>query len=445
MISLLGPASRPASRFCDGLSRRTFLQAGALGLGGLTMADVLQARADQASTAKAVIMIFLSGGPSHIDTYDMKPDAPDEIRGDFGSIQTNVPGLRICEHMPLQATIADKLAVLRGVKTVGNHTGNEFFSGFAWEQGKPDSVINQTRPALGSVVSKLRTGNNPLPAYVCLHDNPTWEHAYHLGSAHEPFRVFVRQRENQGLDNMRRPLSLSREQVMDRGSLLRSFDAIRRDIDRTGAFDTLDSVNARALEISLSNNVRDAFDINLEPAHVRARYGHGETMFGFKPGQEMLQARRLVEAGVPVVTVASHGWDTHEKNFELLRNQLPVIDRGLHALITDLEVRGMARDVAIIIGGEMGRTPRITRERAGREHWPECGVTLMAGGDFRTGQVVGGSDRRGEYPLGRPITPQMMMASLYRHLGIDPARTFPSAAGRPVYILDERDVIPELF
>jgi hypothetical protein len=446
MLTLLG---RSRTNFCDGITRRDFLRAGTLALGGLTLADLLRLKAhgavDPKSGFKAAIMIFLSGGPSHIDTYDMKPEAPAEIRGEFKPIKTNVPGIEWCELMPLQAQMADKLAVLRGVQTVGNHTGNEFFSGFAWEQGKPDGLTNQKRPAIGSVVSRLRGGRNGMPAYVSLHDNPTWEQPYYAGAAHRPFRTFQRERGNQALANLSLVPDVGLGRLEDRKAMLRCFDGLRRDLDAGGAFEATDAANAQALEIIASGRVRDAFDLSKEPAKLKARYGTAPAAFDFIPGQEFLLARRLVEAGVPVVTLAVHGWDTHEKNFETLRKQLPIIDRAFTALLLDLEVRGLLQDVVVIMGGEMGRTPRITKERAGREHWPQTGITVMAGGGLTTGQVVGASDSKGEQVKGRAITPQMMVATLYRALGIDPSATMPDSSGRPMYLLDEREPIPELL
>ena len=228
--------------------------------------------------------------------------------------------------------------------------------------------------------------------------------------------------------------------------MLQSFDSMRRDVDSTGVMENLDANNARALEILTSNRVRAAFDLGKEPERVKNMYGLAPAAFGFIPGQEFLLARRLVEAGVSVVSLAIHGWDTHERNFETLRHQLPIMDRAFHALITDLEMRGMLDDVAIIMGGEMGRAPRISRlnNTAGRDHWNQTGITVMAGGGLKTGQVVGASDARGEQVLGRAITPQMMTATLYRALGIDPNITFPSSTGRPMYLLDEKEPIPEL-
>lgn len=432
------------SRYCDGIRRRDFLALGSLALGGLTLTDVLRARAATGARPKSAIMIFLSGGPSHLDTYDMKPSLPDDYRGEFKPIATKVPGLQICELMPRQAQLADKIAVLRGVQTVGNHTGNEFFSGFTFEQGNAGSKGTQ-RPALGSVVSRLRPGNTALPNYVSLHDNPTWELPYYVGAAHKPFRVFQRQRENTALDNLRRSSHTSLERMQDRKALLRTFDGLRKDIDATGALDGMEAMNAKALDILTSNNVRDAFDLGKEPDRLKERYGTKPAAFSFVPGHDFLLARRLVEAGVSVVTLAVHGWDTHEKNFTTLREQLPIIDQALCALITDLEDRGLLDDTIILMGGEMGRTPKITKERAGREHWPQTGISIMAGGGLKTGQVIGASDQRGEQVKGRPITPQMMLATIYHAMGIDAGATLPDHNGRPQYLLDEREKIEELF
>jgi uncharacterized protein (DUF1501 family) len=437
-------------RLCDGSTRRDFLRVGALALGGLSLADLIRLQAqgavDPRTTHKAAIMIFLSGGPSHLDTYDMKPDAPTEFRGEFRPIRTNVPGIQFCEHMPLQARMTDKLAILRGVQTVGNHTGNEFFSGFAYEDGKPLRADNQRRPAVGSIVSKLRGSRNSMPPYVSLHDNTTWEHPYYLGGGHQPFRTHARQGQAlQGLDSLRLTAGVTRARFDDRLAMQRTFDNLRSDLDSSGMAENLDASQAQAVEILTSNDVRDAFDLTRESARMRDLYGSAPAAFNFVPGREFLLARRLIQAGVRVVSLAVHGWDTHENNFETLRRQLPIVDRALTGLISDLEAQGMLDDVAIIMGGEMGRTPRITRERAGRDHWNQTGITVMAGGGLKAGQVVGASDSRGEQVNGRAITPQMMTATLYRCLGIDPSITFPNSAGRPMYLLDERGPIQELL
>jgi hypothetical protein len=444
MLTIFGRGQK----FCDGVTRRNFLRLGALGLGGLTLTDLCRLKAqgsvEPQSGHKAAIMIFLSGGPSHTDTFDMKPHAPVEFRGEFKPAQTKVPGIEFCELMPRLATISDKLAILRGVRTVGNHTGNEFFSGFAYEEGKPPAVTNQRRPAVGSVASRLWGSRNGMPAYVSLHDNPSWEHTYYLGGGHQPFRTHQKDKDNQALANLRLAKSVSLDRLEDRKTLLRGFDDLRSEIDARGMFENVDASSARALEIITSSRVRDAFDLSREPDRFRAMYGSTPAAFDFIPGNEFLLARRLVEAGVSVVTLAIHGWDTHEKNFETLRKQLPIVDRALHALLTDLEMRGMSQDVTVIMGGEMGRTPRVG-DRAGRDHWPQAGITVMAGGGLKTGQVVGASDARGEQVKGRAVTPQMMIATLYKTLGINPETTFPNETGRPMYLLDERETIEELF
>jgi hypothetical protein len=389
-------------------------------------------------------MIFLSGGPSHTDTFDMKPDAPAEFRGEFKPTRTKVPGIEFCEHMPRLAGISDKLAILRGVQTVGNHTGNEFFSGFAYEEGKPLSLTNQRRPAVGSVVSRLWGSRNNMPPYVSLHDNNSWERAYYLGGGHQPFRTHQKDKDNQGLANLRLAKGITLDRLEDRKALLRGFDNLRSDVDANGLFETVDASTAKALEIVTSTQVRDAFDLSKEPDRVKASYGSAPAAFDFIPGHEFLLARRLIEAGVRVVTLAVHGWDTHENNFPTLRKQLPIVDQALHGLLTDLEARGLADDVAVIMGGEMGRTPRIVG-RGGRDHWPQTGMTVMAGGGLKTGQVVGASDARGEQVKGKAITPQMMTATLYKSMGINPEITFPNETGRPMYLLDEREAIQELF
>ena len=435
-------------RFCDGLSRRAFLRVGGLGLGGLTLPNLLRLRAQGAvrpeKRHKAVILVFLSGGPSLIDSYDMKPGLPAEFRGEFRPIRTNVPGLDICELMPLQAKMADKFAVLRGVRTVGNHTGNEFFCGFPYEQGKTDAKTNEQRPAFGSIVSKLRGGRAGMPPYVSLHDVESYEPPVYAGKAHAPFRVHRGAKHKEPMDNLRLSAGMTRGRLADRKSLLGSFDTLRRDLDANGTFAGIDAFQAQALEIVVSGNVRDAFDLGKESDKLREAYGKEAVAFDFVPGALFLQARRLIEAGVAVVGINLPGWDTHVDNFKVMRRQLPVVDRALCALIADLHERGMDEDVTVLMAGEMGRDPRITKDKAGREHWPQAGIAVMAGGGLKMGQVIGASDARGAEVKGRAITPQMMMATLYHTMGIDPSATIPDHNGRPMYLLDEREKIEEL-
>jgi uncharacterized protein (DUF1501 family) len=428
-------------RYRDGLSRRGFLKAGALAVGGLTLADLLRLRATAAANSgtagKAVIMVYLNGGPSHVDLYDMKPDAPEEYRGEFRPIKTNVPGMEICELLPLQARVADKFAIIRNMKfQQQGHTPPELFTGF----------LRGDRPSIGSVVSKLRDDagvHGPLPPYVYLGDANYVGQPGFLGKPHEAY-IPGQKAANLGLSP-----AVTLDQLADRRRLQSTFDGLRRDLDDArGSLAGMDAFNAQALEMISSNKARDAFDVSREPEAVRARYG---------PATEWLQARRLVEAGVPVVTLTPRNrtpgpmcngeWDHHDHIFRCLRAVLPQLDQSLYALLTDLHDRGLADDVAVVVWGEMGRTPRVGTQKgttAGRDHWPQAGFALVAGGGLQTGQVVGSTDARGENPRGKAYTPQNVLATLYHVLGIDPETTLPDHQGRPVYLLDDREKVAEL-
>jgi hypothetical protein len=422
---------------------------GALGLGGLTLADLLRLRAQGAvkddATHRSVIMVYLPGGPSHIDMYDMKPDAPVEIRGEFRPIRTNVPGMQICELMPLQADIADRFAIVRGFKTPGGHDGREVTTGFP---------PNANRPAFGSVVSRLLpTEGATLPPYVTLIEEsnlPFGQDPAYLGPAHGPFSI-----RGGGVADLTLARGMTVDRLNDRTDLLRRFDTLRRDVD---ARRDLDPFTARALEMVTTTKAREAFDLGREPLAVRERYG--------KPAgsQQFLLARRLIEVGARVVTLCGgwdndgegnsstnlSNWDTHDANFPKLRKQLPPLDRALFALITDLCQRGLDKDVAVVVCGEMGRSPRVgvpnegsQASASGRDHWP-TGFALVSGGGLTMGQVVGATDRHGARAVTRPYTPQNLLATLYHVLGIDPSLTFPDHRGRPQYVLDDRDRIVEL-
>ncbi len=436
-----------ASRY-DALTRRSFLRVGGLALGGLTLGDVLRLRAESAPgklRQKSIIMIFLSGGPSHLDMYDMKPDAPREYRGEFNAMHTNVPGMEICELMPMQAKIADKFAILRGCQLANLHTGNAFYSGFAWQESPRASVPGEAqRPALGSVVSRLRRGAADVLPYVSLQNAPDWERAYYLGVEHEPFRVGGGSAP-EALDNMHLRQNTSVPRLETRIDLLHNFDKIRRDFDARGTAQGIDAFQARALEIVVSGKVHNAFDVEKEPQHVRTRYGDGPFKYGRHPGSLFLQARRLLEAGVAVVTVNIPGWDTHSNNFSTLRDLLPPLDQALHALVTDLDERGLLEDVVVLMGGEFGRTPRIGDVTPdGRSHWPEAGFLWLAGGGLKTGQVIGATDGRGERVVGKPIQIQNVLATLYPLLGIDPSLTIRDHNGRPQYLLEDREGVAGL-
>jgi uncharacterized protein (DUF1501 family) len=429
-------------QFCDDVSRRTFLKVGALAVGGLTLADLLRVRAQESPAAglpgKAVIMVYLNGGPSHMDMYDMKPDAPVEYRGEFKPIRTNVPGLDVCEHLPLHARIADRFAVVRNMKFLQQgHTSPELYTGF----------LDGNRPSIGSVVSKLRSDAGvraPIPPFVALGDANHVPRPGFLGSAHQPYLPGGKA----GDLGLAKDMTLDR--LADRRQLLGAFDGLRRDLDDArGSLEGVDAFTAQALEMISTNKARDAFDTSKEPDRVQAKYGKGV---------EFLQARRLVEAGVPVVTLtprnrtAGQGcngeWDHHDFIFRCLKSILPQYDQSVHALLTDLHERDLDRDVAVVIWGEMGRTPRVGTQQGttgGRDHWPQSGFAVLAGGGWKTGQVIGSTDRRGELPVGQPYTPQNVLATLYHHLGIDPETTLSDHTGRPVYLLDDRRRVEELL
>jgi len=419
-------------RFCDGVTRRDFLQIGAFGA-GLTLADMLRLRhASAANTRqsprshKAAIMIYLPGGPSHMDMYDLKPNAPAEYRGEFKPIPTNVPGVQICEHFPLQAKMWDKLAAIRSIVSVDEHSDSLVMTGY------PERVnVIANHPSFGSVISKLRSSSSTnVPPFVSLRGMSRGTEPGYLGIAHRPFTPG-----GPGNANLRLANGVTLNRLHDRRALLASFDTLRRDIDASGTMSGMDSYTEKAIEMVTSGVVRDALDLSKEDPKVRERY---------KGVEQFLTARRLIEAGVGCVTLSIGGWDTHGKNFETLKRQLPKVDQGIANLIQDLHDRGLDQDVVTIMWGEFGRTPRINRE-AGRDHWAPVMSALIAGGGLKMGQMVGSSTEKGERPKDRPCTVQQVLATIYLALGIDPAMTFPNGSGRPMHLLDDREPIRELL
>jgi hypothetical protein len=418
-------------RFCDGLSRRSFLKIGAFGA-GLTLAEMLRVKAmaggaSKASTHKAAIMIYLPGGPSHMDMYDLKPAAPAEFRGEFKPIDTNVSGIQICEHMPLQAKMFDKLAVVRSIQAVDEHSDSAVMTGYS-------ENVNRLahHPSIGSVVSKLRgDGNNDIPPFVSLRGMMPGTEPGYLGIAHRPFTP-----DGPGQQNLRLPGGVDGTRSEDRKALLASFDNVRRDLDTSGTMKGMDAFTQRAFDMVASGAVRKALDLTREEPRSRDRY---------KGVEQFLSARRLIEAGVGCVTLAIGGWDTHSSNFKTLKQQLPMVDRGVANLIQDLHDRGMDKDVVTVMWGEFGRTPKINGSDGGRDHWSPVMSALIAGGGLKMGQAVGSSSARGEYPKDRPLKESNVLSTVYHALGIDPSQTFPSGSGRPMYILDERDPVTELL
>ncbi len=432
------------------LSRRSFLQVGALGA-GLSLADLFRLRAHAGNEAKArrksVIMVLLGGGPSHIDMYDMKPEAPVEMRGEFKPIRTNVPGFDICELFPEQAKIADRLALVRNLRmSTSDHSHEqECLTGFMTVPGVP-GASGDPRPAFGSIVSRLRGGNDVIPSYISLSgQHQHREIPLHLGPSHRPFHA-----SGPDVENLNLPKTVTLDRLGDRQALLRSLDNVQRSVDVRGDLVGLDAYQAKAFEMLGTNRARDAFDLNREPDRVKVRYGMTPNVVSYDPryitGSQFLTARRLVEAGVSVVTLnfgAFGHWDTHAENFSKLRQYLPALDVCISALVRDLNDRGLDKDVAVCVWGEMGRTPQINKE-AGRDHLGNANFVLLAGGDFKRGQVIGATDKRGERCVGRPYRPQNVLATLYQHLGIDTDISFPDHNGRPLTLLDDRAPIAEL-
>jgi Protein of unknown function (DUF1501) len=427
MFTLLGAKQG----FCDGLTRRNFLQIGAFGA-GLTLADMLRLRAGAAASPtgpaptrpKSAIMIYLPGGPSHMDMYDLKPEAPAEFRGEFRPIQTNVSGVQICEQFPLQARMWDKLAVIRSVVAADEHSDSYVMTGKTQREN-----MTANHPSFGSVVSRTRVGlNSEMPAFVSMRGMSRGTEPGFLGIAHRPFSP-----SGPGVENLRPLAAVNADRMADRRAMVSGFDSVRRDIDNN--ISGLDTFTARAFDMITSGGVRTALDNNREPAHIRERY---------RGVEQFLTARRLVEAGVGCVTLSYGGWDTHGNNFQTLRRQLPMVDKGISALVNDLHDRGLSDDVVVVMWGEFGRTPRVNGG-AGRDHWSPVMSALVAGGGLKMGQAIGASTARGERPHDRRYTVPQVLSTLYRAVGIDPAMTFPNGTGRPVYIVDDREPVRELL
>lgn len=416
---------KSSNRYCDGVSRRSFLQVGAAGFGGLTLASLLQAEAvaGQGSSQKAIINVHLSGGPSHQDTFDLKPEAAREFRGEFNPIKTNVAGLDICEHLPQLATMADRFAVIRSVVgMLDDHSDFHTQTGF-----RRDDLKNVGgRPSLGSVVAKvLGPSGSGAPAFISYNGS----YPGYLGPVYKPYMP-------QGGD-LRLVSGMSADRLSSRTSLLTDLDRTRRDMDVTGQMNALDSYTQRAVEVVTSGRVAEALDLSKEDRSVRDKYGKDGSMF--------LTARRLVEAGVRTVTFNWGGWDTHSDNFKTLRRQLPQLDRGLSSLLDDLHARGLNRDVTVVVWGEFGRTPRVNGG-AGRDHWSRVATCFLAGGGLKTGQVIGATTRNAEEAKERPVHLQQIFATLYHCLGIsvDTTQLF-DPNGRPQYLVERRELIRELI
>ena len=441
------------------LDRRSFVKAGILGATGLTLSQLLQseARADQNSQPTrrpSVIILWMRGGPSHIDMWDPKPDAPVEYRGEFGVMNTNVPGVLLSDMLPQCARIMDKWSIIRSLhhNDAGHSSGDQIcFTGYPSGPNPDENIF----PSCGSIVARQVGHLSPqLPAYVMIPRLLPGAGPGFLGVAYKPFETQA-DPANAGpfsVPNFSLPSGVTLEQVGDRRHLLRSFDTIRRDLDNSGQLNALDRYNQQAWDILTSNVARDAFDIDSEPQQIRQRYGF---MPRFDPGaanrcgapawsQRILLARRLVEAGVRLVTVDLRWWDTHVLGFDSLRRGfLPRFDQAYSALIEDLEQRGLLESTLVVAWGEFGRTPRVNND-AGRDHYPNVFSAALAGGPVLGGRVVGASDSRGAFPRANAKTPQDVLATLYRHLGVDVSAQYSDGSGRPHPVLPSGWVIEDL-
>ena len=445
MLSVYG-SKTTRSAYCDQISRRGILKIGALGVGafGLNMADLLRAEAKSGGlNHKAVINIFLGGGPPHQDMWEIKTEAPKEIRGPFQPISTNVSGIQIGECFPKIASIADKSAFLRAVVGCeGRHDSVQCMTGWRHADMRPLGG----RPALGSVMHKLKGPVDPsVPPYIGMKTDGVWRNPGtpgFLGSAYAPFIP-----DGQGLNDMKLN-GITTDRLSDRKQVLASIDRLRRNVDSNSSLEGLDAYQQQAFDVLTSSKLVDALDLSKEDPKIRARYGDGKPYTFKYDGAEtnnelVLQARRLVEVGVRCVTLTYGRWDSHGDNEGLVRHHGVRIDQAVHALVTDLEERGMLDDVTVLVWGEFGRTPRIN-EKGGRDHWPQVSCAYMAGGGMQTGQAIGATNRLGEHAHSRPVHVQEIFATLYHNLGLDiSATTITDPTGRPQY-LTQRDPIREL-
>jgi Protein of unknown function (DUF1501) len=431
---------------CDGISRRNFLQIGAPLL-GLSLADVLRARASaamsrSAASRKSLIVFWTHGGMSQQDTYDMKPHAPAEYRGMYKPIRTSAPGITVCERFPLQAKVIHRMSLVRSV----HHENGIHAPSAHWMQTGhfgPTLARNAAKyPSFGSVIARAIGAHAPhIPAYVTVPKSEAfgYQGAVYLGKAYNPFEVGADPNTKDfKVPNLALPKGLSLKSVQSRRRLLKVFDSMKRDVDKSGVMDGLDTFKTQALEMVAGERVRKAFDLGSEPAKLRDRYGRHQY------GQSALLARRLVEAGSTCVTINTGYWDHHNDIEKGLKQHLPPLDRAIATLIEDLQDRGMLDDVLIYCAGEFGRTP-LMNGHAGRDHWSNCFTVMFAGGGLQGGRVVGASEKNGGGVLKRKTIPLDLLATIYKTLGISLETHYRDSSGRPVSIVDRGKPISELF
>ncbi len=444
MLTLMGRSD--SGSFCDRLSRRNFLKIGTLGLGGLTLPQLLKAEsiAGQRRSTKSVIMIYLVGGPPHQDMFDLKPLAPKEVAGPWRPIATNVPGFEICEAFPRLATIADKFTVIRSL--VGNqsdHDAIQVFNGHHPRKPTPSGGW----PQFGSMVARTQgpadIATPPFISlcYTCTHGPYNEPGPGFLGAAQSPFRPMGPTRDDMVLNGV------TLERLSDRRSLMRSFDQFRRDADSSRMMEGMDHFSEQAMGLLTSSRLAEALDLSKEDPRVVARYGTGDTKV-FIDGngaprvpQSLLMARRLIEAGARVVTLNYSKWDWHGGSYNTIFNReaedFPIFDQCVSALIEDLHERGLDKDCSVFIAGEFGRTPKISAQ-VGRDHWPQVNCAVLAGGGMKTGQVIGATDRLAGEAVSRPVTFGEIYSTLFHNLGIDTSQTtIQDLNGRPQYLVED--------
>jgi hypothetical protein len=445
----------PSRTDCEGFHRRDFLKIGVAGVFGLSLPELLRLEARAAATqglggsrprkARSVILVWLAGGPATIDMWDLKPNAPEGIRGDFKPIATNVAGIQICEHLPRMAAVTDQITLVRSL----NHSIPAHFPGtvFMTTGNKPTPALQY--PSLGSLAAKLLPAERGVPPYITFSElrNGSAGTSGYLGTSYNPFVVEGAPARAKGpaAANLRvrgvsLPTGFSLDELANRDKLLQGFERGFQALDRSADLvDGLDAFHQQALEILRSDRTRNAFALEREPQPLRERYG----LNGF--GQGALAARRLVEAGVRFVTLSLGGWDTHGGNFaSLSKNLLPQLDQTLSALLDDLAARGMLEETIVYCAGEFGRTPKVNKT-AGRDHWARSMAVVLAGGGFRRGYVHGSTDGQGMAPALDPCTPDDLSATLFHCLGIDPHQELMTPTGRPIQLFREGKVVEKLL
>lgn len=434
MLNLWSNRVKPA---CDGGTRRDFLKAGVLGMGGLALSDLLRFRAQaneqgRPTRSTSVVWLWLGGGPTHVETFDPKMSAPAEFRSTIGAVQTNVPGIEIGSVFEKMARVSDKMAYVRSfAHTNSGHGGGTHWVNTGYNFVAADNGGGQSKPGFGSILARHRGSNNRetgLPTYVrmsgILGDGPSW-----LGSAYAPFDVAGNARNNMNLQ-------VTLDRLADRRNLLRSFDSLDRQVDRTGLMQGLDSFETQAFDLLLSR-ARETFDVSREDPRTLDLYGNNRL------AQQMLLARRLCEAGVGFVTLNYGGWDMHGNIAQSMRQTAPAVDHAVSAFVRDVTQRGLENDILLVITGEFGRTPRVNAG-AGRDHWAPLSTLALSGGGLRMGQTVGESNARAEVPRTTPITPQDLMATIFHVLGIPQDLHYNDPTGRPTVMVNGGRPIREL-